>query len=489
MTVGIACIIPPFIGISLFWNYIPYLSFYLWLITAFYLILFTCGIFNLIQGVRSIKAARENKRFISSPFYNIVNFFLIIILIGSPLFYIYYTETKEWNYGPYLSWTDEDSSKTMTITWITEAAEPNPIFKWGDTSYDLSKIANVEGDDHHHTVKLKGLKPDSNYFYQIPGFREIITEFRTGPRIGSRTPFSFVLYGDTREDEPSESELTHEEIIERMGKEKDVRFVLQAGDVANNYDENWKEQWHYNFEVIKPLSKKIPFMSVAGNHGWNEGVTKTITGSIYINYYELPRNGPGKDGESYYFNYGNAFYLVIGYDQQEAASPEEYDAPFVEWVVEQLQYAKTCGLFDWIFVMFHKPPFSVKIENNVIEENHTQIRYWHPIFMDLGVDFVFNGHNHHYERIQVGNSPEEIGTHNITYVVSGGGGGGGDLHDTLPAIFNSSKDGVGDLEYYGKTAYAEKCYHYVRFSVQGNTISLKTITVSGEVIDRYTVTK
>jgi hypothetical protein len=487
--IGFSTIIPPILGLSFFWIHFPNLTFYLWILSLFFLILFFCGMINLIEGIRIIKNVRDRKQFISSQYLNLLNFFLLIMLIGAFLFYIPYLDSKKLNHGPYLSWSDEDTSTTMTITWVTNTSEPNPIFKWGETSYDVNRIAEVEGNNHHHTVKLRRLKPDHTYYYQIPGFRDIITEFRTGPKIGSHLPFSFLFYGDSREDNPSESEPYHEENIEQMVKIKNTRFVLQAGDIANNYAENWREQWNYNFDVIKPLSKRMPYMTVAGNHDWWEKDKKSKERNVYIDFYELPENGPTKDKLSYYFYYGNAFILVIGYDQQEAASPQKYDESFVDWVREKLLYAKTCGLFDWIFVMHHKPAFSIKIDEGKIEENHTNIRYWHPIFMELGVDFVLNGHNHHYERILMGYTPEEIGTHNITYFISGGGGGGGDLHDTEYATFDSNSDPVGDLLYYGQTKCAIKCYHFVKFSIEGKKIILTVITDRGDEIDTYTLSK
>jgi predicted phosphodiesterase len=377
----------------------------------------------------------------------------------------------------------------MTITWITNYSEPNPIFKWGETSYKVNRIAKVEGSEHHHVVRLKNLEPDSTYYYQIPGFRDEITEFKTGPKIGRRIPFSFLFYGDSREKYVLEPELHHEENIELMSKERSARFVLQAGDIANNMAENWREQWIYNFQIIKPISIHIPFMGVAGNHDWLHSEEARKEKFAYLDFYEFPKNDPNNDEKSYWFYYGNVFILVIGYEEEDYAAPEDYKAELVNWVIDSLQYAKNSGLFDWIFIMNHKPAFAIRIEDDIVVKNNTQIRYWHPIFMENGVDFVLNGHNHHYERVTVGYTPEDIGSHNITYLVSGGGGGGSKLHDCKMATFDSNTDPVGDLKYFGQTDYFNVSYHYVKFSINGPRLTLTATKDNGDLLETHTFSK
>ena len=485
---GFLSIIAFIVAIIINWECLFNLTSFYWLYFIFFTILLLSGIYLVIEGIHFIKAAQKGE-YIDCFLYNkIITTFLLIMLIGALLFYFTYLNNKKDNIGPYLSWSDEDTSSTMTITWVTNYAEPNPIFKWGETSTDLDHRAKVEGTEYHHFVKLKDLDPDSTYYYQIPGFRNIITQFKTGPKIGSREPFSFLFYGDTRESNPSESELHHEENIELMAKERNARFVLQAGDIANEYEKNWKEQWIYNFHVIEPISKHIPYMSIAGNHDWHK-ITDIEKRYIFIDYYELPQNDPNKDESSYWFSYGNVFILAIGYDEEDYAAPENYDSKFVNWVSEKLQYAKNSGLFDWIFVMNHKPAFSIKIENNKMDENNTQIRYWHPVFMENGVDFVLNGHNHHYERVTMGNTLADIGSHNITYLVSGGGGGGSRLHDCEMATFDSNTNPLGDLKYYGQTNCYNISYHFVKFSVNGNTLTLTATTDIGNIIETHTFSK
>jgi len=485
---GILCILISFFSLSSYWNLNLNLTFNFWFFLEFLSLLLFFGILFSVAGIRKLKTIHDNQKSNSNTIFKIFSIFLIITIIIAAGIYLDYSNNKMRDHGPYLSWID-DSSTTITITWETYYSDPKPVFKWGESSLKLSHVGLIGGTNHHHTVKLKGLKPDSTYFYQIPGFLDKITSFRTSPGDGTRKPFTFFIYGDTREDKPSESELYHEENIEQMELDEDGRFVIQVGDIANRFAENWMEQWDYNFYVIKPLSKHIPFMTVAGNHDWWDKANTPKTGQEYINFFELPKNGPSNDITSYYFTYDNVFIMAIGYDHEESASPKMYDSKVVNWVKNKLSEAKSSGIYDWTIVFFHKPPFSVKIDGSEIEKGHPNIRYWHPIFMELGVDFVFNGHNHHYERVCVGNTAETIESKNITYIITGGGGGGGWLHDTQLETFDSKEDGVNDINYYGRSEVAVKCHEFVRFRVDGTRIELTAMDSKGVIIDNCEFSK
>ncbi len=80
--------------------------------------------------------------------------------------------------------------------------------------------------------------------------------------------------------------------------------------------------------------------------------------------------------------------------------------------------------------------------------------YLVPIFETYGVDVVFSGHDHDYERTEAlrSNGIVEPGEGTV-YVTTGGGGG--------------SLNGVGSKWF---TAYSESVLHFVRVSVAGGSL-------------------
>lgn len=62
---------------------------------------------------------------------------------------------------------------------------------------------------------------------------------------------------------------------------------------------------------------------------------------------------------------------------------------------------------------------------------------WHPVFVELGVDLVFSGHAHNYERIE---------RDGVTYLVVGGGGA--NLYPLGPERTEGSRVGIDDHLFY-----------------------------------------
>jgi 3',5'-cyclic AMP phosphodiesterase CpdA len=85
-----------------------------------------------------------------------------------------------------------------------------------------------------------------------------------------------------------------------------------------------------------------------------------------------------------------------------------------------------------------------------------------PLFIEHGVDIVFYGHDHFYERTK----PQS----GITYVLSGGG----------------SK--LSDVGFSDFTAVAEKRLQFMLVQVDGDTMTVQAIDQSGEVFDELRVT-
>ena len=89
---------------------------------------------------------------------------------------------------------------------------------------------------------------------------------------------------------------------------------------------------------------------------------------------------------------------------------------------------------------------------------------WEPLFKQYGVNVVFNGHDHDYERI----SPQG----GITYCVTGGGGA------YLRKMKRSSF-----------TAAEKVTYHFVGVSVAGEHLNAEAIDLHGQTFDRWAVNR
>jgi hypothetical protein len=124
----------------------------------------------------------------------------------------------------------------------------------------------------------------------------------------------------------------------------------------------------------------------------------------------------------------------------------------------------------WKVVYFHYPPFATG--NNVGDVQSMWARkYMVPLFDKYGVQVVFSGHEHSYQRsVPIRNSnpvTPDIGTNYLT-----SGGGGAILYPT-PQVPN--------------VAFAKSDYHYLRVDVDGPRMTVRSIRQDGVELDNYVI--
>ena len=191
------------------------------------------------------------------------------------------------------------------------------------------------------------------------------------------------VFGDTGRGSPEQYALG------RMMYDYRQRFkydtVLMTGD--NIYGTDKAEDMKKKFEdVYRPIiDQGVKFYASLGNHD-------TSNQRFYALF--------NMNGEEYFrFEKGNvAFYSL---------NSNYMDKRQLDWLTGKLA---TDGN-KWKITFFHHPPFSSGGRHGSDEKMREAL---HPLFVKHGVDVVFTGHDHFYERIK----PQD----GITYFVAGAGG-------------------------------------------------------------------
>jgi predicted phosphodiesterase len=301
-------------------------------------------------------------------------------------------------HGPYSGAPGVDS---VTISWrssppLAGRVEYAPYAKWEITqTFDL--VASVEAPNEGETthVVLRGLHPGVRYAYQVvvadgeAEHRSQMGTFWTAPPPGSS--ISFAVLGDTQRQwtEPNRIALVGDAIA---SDPLPFQFILHAGDLVESPT---GEYWDHWFASLAPMLLRAAFVPVLGNHERDH--------SSYYRTFSLPPGG-GREGEQWWaLHWGDA--VVVGLDTN-VRRPAVYTEQSA-WIRAQLS-----GPEPHKFVIFHHPVFS----SDAVYSPGTEglQRLWHPLFVELGVDVVFTGHSHNYERIE---------RDGVTYLVVGGGGG------------------------------------------------------------------
>ena len=330
--------------------------------------------------------------------------------------------------GPYLQ---SVTPNTIIVAWETDLPSHGAV-AYGETEeYGASVAGATEGT--RHAVTLTGLAPYTTYHYRVESSGVSLSEygyettFRTAAAPGQDS-FTFVVFGDTRTQHQF-----HQVVVERI-VEAQPDFVLHTGDLVAMGSAS--PYWETFFEIERELMARAPLFPALGNHEVNH--------SRYFDLFYLPGN------ERWYtFDYGNARFVCLQVDGIADFGPgsEQYT-----WLEEIL----AANTQPWLFVYFHIPPYS-SVQDNF---EHYVRQTLTPLFERYGVDVVFNGHRHNYERSEV---------HGVTYVVTGGGGA------PLHAIQGWEPTQV---------AFAVT-HHFVLLEINDQRLEATVISSTGEVLDEF----
>lgn len=285
--------------------------------------------------------------------------------------------------GPFLQ---QVGRRSALVVW--ETAEPAPSrVSYGPTP---SMSESVESGDlvRHHVVELTDLQPATTYYFQVQSATipsptgELVTE------VDRAMPYRLVAFGDTRSNHDD-----HRAVIEAMVVDRPLAY-FHGGDLVGNGASD--TDWDRFFEVEQAMLIRAPLYPALGNH---EG-----DGPQFADIFELPDNSPSP--ERYYtVRYANTLFVSLDlYTNPFGVSSDQY-----AWLETVLANAAADPDIRQRFVQLHHGPY-----DSGSHKSNTAVRtYLVPLFEQYGVDIVFSGHDHCYERSTV---------NGVKYVVTGGGG-------------------------------------------------------------------
>ncbi|MGD2171216.1 MAG: metallophosphoesterase family protein [Gammaproteobacteria bacterium] len=286
--------------------------------------------------------------------------------------------------GPYLQ---NASSSSMVVRWRSNSAVRGSV-SYGIESGNLGETASDNSETGDHEVLLDGLSPDTQYFYRVNGQDGKEHSFTTPPVEGTAKPTRIWILGDSGTADLS-SNLVKLAFYEfNNGRHPDLMLLLGDSAYDSGTDVDYEDGF---FGMYAATLAETPVWPTLGNHD----LVKEP--SAYFDIFTLPTDG--KTGgvpsgtEAYYsFNYSNIHFVSL---DSELSSPLP-GSDMYDWLAADLSAATQ----DWKIVYFHRPPYSRGSHNSdasgsrmaAIRENLV------PVFETYGVDFVFSGHSHDYER-------------------------------------------------------------------------------------------
>jgi len=272
---------------------------------------------------------------------------------------------------------------------------------------------------------------------------------------GSEGRFRFAVFGDSGTG--SRAQL----LVAKQVVRAQPQLVIHTGDLVY-YDGAWGDYPSKFYEPYAALIGSVPFMPVVGNHD-----LRTADGAPFRRAFALPQNGPDLPypEHTYWFDYGDARFVAID-TNASAETLAEKVAPWLGGVLADCRRR-------WKFVYLHHPPYTGCEKRG---PNRKVQRALVPVFESAGVDIVFAGHNHLYERthplLRGRIVPAGQG---VVYVVTGAGGASRYAESETPPAYIA--------------AYEDRLFSFTLVMLEGSTLRLRQISDAGKVIDEWAWTK
>jgi predicted phosphodiesterase len=240
-----------------------------------------------------------------------------------------------------------------------------------------------------------------------------------------------IVIGDTRTNHD-----IHQLLVDSIETRKPAA-VFHTGDLVA--DGTVADQWVTFNTITAELRAMSEFFPALGNHEKQS--------QLYFDNFVLPNNE-----QWYSIDRLNTHFIILNSCVQTDTMSEQY-----QWLKADLAAIPDSTIFT--VAVFHHPPYSTGPHT---EDEKGLRQTWVPLFEQYGVDVVFNGHDHDYERSYCGG---------IYYIVAGGGG--------APLYDQTGQHPCSQLFL--------KAYQYCKLSIIEGRMVVKVFGLDGQIIDQFEV--
>lgn len=246
-------------------------------------------------------------------------------------------------------------------------------------------------------------------------------------QISSNADWSFIIIGDNRSGYD-----TYSKFVTLINSTTPTPlFTVVLGDMISVPGNEL--EWGQFIQDSKPLTDKMDFYTIIGNHD----VDSIETENIYRKYNNLPN----------YYIFKHRNFAFIALNSEEIGEVGYIISTQLSWLKDQLESLSLDSTVDHIGIFSHRPLFA---DNDRNLKNRDEL---HQLFKSYSkVNFVAAGHNHHFSYQKIDN---------INYIVTGGGGA------------ELLEDEGGSY------------FHYVNFNITSENLNINTTNIYGEVIESY----
>ncbi len=447
-------------------------------------------------------------------------------------------DTEAFVAAPYVQLGDAPvvgSHTSLAVLWLAADAEAQWAVEYRSANGDWRKatrpryrLVAASGVQRHRVYRttLSGLAPGETVEYRVAKGGAVVFETKALARKPTAAPSRFVIFGDCGDGSASQRRIAYHTYQQKPD------YVVIPGDIV--YGSGLISQYltryfpvynsdHASPETGGPLSRSTIFVGNLGNHDtYGRDFYNTPDGLAYYLYFDQPLNGPSLVADeasatpieapeaereaflegsgpayarmaNFSFDYANVHWTVL--DANEYVSWD--DRYLRDWLIADLKHAQDA---TWRFVAFHHPGFS----SSKAHYSEQHMRRLSPIFERYGVDVVWAGHVHNYQRskplhFQPARNPKPTGpldgkftfdeaydgekvtkANGIIYIVTGGGGA---------TLYNGEQENNPKTWQPFTSVFISKLHSLTVADIDDKRLTVRQIDETGAERDRWVLTK
>ncbi len=415
----------------------------------------------------------------------------------------------------------------VTVNWATTTTVTSGSVTWGRIGGDCaahkagaSKTSVTVGTtaEYQWQAEITRLKRGRRYCYRILDGRTDLLGSDPSPSFRAQLPkkatrLAFAVFGDWGHVDAGGNNAQQSDLMGEIAA-SGATFAVTTGDTAypsgsqTNYGD-LVQQGADTSAIFGPsfwtkAGDHIPLFNAQGNHGmnatsllnWPQDHAVSNSGGTYkMQTYCCANNTSSASYPSswYAFNAGPARFYVLeaSWDNANVGDADLYKNDYdAHWTTSRSEYA-------WLkhdleahprplaFAFFHFPLYS----DNATESSDTFLNgpgHLEELLGQHGVDIVFNGHAHIYER----NRPSGAGMP-VSYVTGGGGANlepvsGCSSIDAYAIGWSNSSDTGSACGSASAPSSIGEVFHFLLVTVDGTGVTVQPENANGDTFDVQT---
>ena len=271
----------------------------------------------------------------------------------------------------------------INFTWYTEQSIGKlAIRAQGEKEFNVINAANAQRISHYfHKASAVGLRSSTVYEYRLIGANGDESDIFT-VTTGNPETFSFFAVGDIQIGSSGNVNNDTNGWVNTMNRMTsqfpDASFIMSAGDQV----ETAGTVTQYTGLLRPEQLINYPFAPAVGNHDSGN--------ALFKDHFNLPNTfspSTGAAATDYWYRYGEVLFIVLDSNVSNMASHNSFIRNAVDENADAI----------WRVVMYHHAPYC-----NASHRNDSYIsgmrNTWIPVFDELEIDVVLNGHDHSYVR-------------------------------------------------------------------------------------------